>query len=32
MPQVTELAYELKKEGIDIDSNILTVEELVKAL
>lgn len=32
VPQVTELAYELKKEGINIDSNILTVEELVKAL
>lgn len=32
VPQVTELAYELKKEGINITSEILTVEELVKAL
>lgn len=32
VPQVTELAYELKKEGIDITSEILTIEELVKAL
>ena len=32
VPQVTELAYELKKEGINIDNSILTVEELVNAL
>ncbi|MBU5293754.1 energy-coupling factor transporter ATPase [Anaerosalibacter bizertensis] len=32
VPQVTELAYELRKEGIDIPSDILTVEELVMAL
>lgn len=32
VPQVTELAYELKKEGIDIPSDILTIEELVMAL
>lgn len=32
VPQVTELAYELKKEGIDIPCNILTVEELVNIL
>ncbi|QQY80890.1 energy-coupling factor transporter ATPase [Keratinibaculum paraultunense] len=32
VPQVTELAYELKKEGINIDTSILTVEELVNAL
>lgn len=32
VPQVTELAYELRKEGINIPSQILTVEELVKAL
>lgn len=32
VPQVTELAYELKKEGIDITSEILTVKELVRAL
>ncbi len=32
VPQVTELAYELKKEGINIDNSILTVEELVNVL
>lgn len=32
VPQVTELAYELRKEGINIPGQILTVEELVKAL
>ena len=32
VPQVTELAYELRKEGIDVPSDILTVEELVMAL
>lgn len=32
VPQVTELAYELNKEGIDVPVNILTVEELVNAL
>ena len=32
VPQVTELAYELQKEGIDISTEILTAEELVKAL
>jgi len=32
VPQVTELAHELKKEGIDIPEDILTVEELVRAL
>ena len=32
VPQVTELAYELRKEGINISNQILTVEELVKAL
>ncbi len=32
VPQVTELAYELRKEGIDVPQNILTIEELVKAL
>lgn len=31
-PQVTELAYELKKAGLNIPSGILTVEELVEAL
>lgn len=32
VPQVTELAYELKQEGYDIPSAILTVDELVEAL
>ncbi len=32
VPQVTELAYELNKEGFNISTNILTVEELVDAL
>jgi energy-coupling factor transport system ATP-binding protein len=32
VPQVTELAYELRKEGVDVPSDILTVEELVEAL
>jgi len=32
VPQVTELAYELKKEGLNLPEGILTVEELVTAL
>ncbi|MBU5438614.1 energy-coupling factor transporter ATPase [Tissierella sp. MSJ-40] len=32
VPQVTELVYELRKEGIDIQEDILTVEELVRLL
>jgi len=32
VPQVTELAYELKKSGLPIPDGILTVDELVKAL
>ena len=32
VPQVTELAFELKKSGIDIPAGILTREELVEAL
>lgn len=32
VPQVTELAYELRKEGINVAEDILTVEELVGAL
>lgn len=32
VPQVTELAYELKKEGIQVPSGILTVEELIRSL
>ena len=32
VPQVTELAWELKKDGIDIPAGILTIDELVAAL
>jgi len=32
VPQVTELAYELKKDGINIDTDILTINEMVNAL
>ena len=32
VPQVTELAYELKKEGLNLPDGILTVQELVDAL
>lgn len=32
VPQVTELAHELRKEGIDITGDILSVEELLKLL
>lgn len=32
VPQVTELAYELRKEGIDINQKILNVDEMVKEL
>lgn len=32
VPQVTELCYELKNNGIDIDTNILNVDEMVNAL
>lgn len=32
VPQVTELAYELKKEGIDLAGDILSVEELLNIL
>ncbi|HUM85220.1 MAG TPA: energy-coupling factor transporter ATPase [Lachnospiraceae bacterium] len=32
VPQVTELAYELKKSGISLPDGILTTEELVEAL
>lgn len=32
VPQVTELAYELRKSGVDIPAGILTREELVEAL
>ena len=32
VPQVTELAYELKKAGLSVPEGILTKEELVEAL
>lgn len=32
IPQVTELVHELRKEGIDISQDILSVEELLKLL
>ncbi len=32
VPQVTELAYKLRKEGIDVPVDVLTVEELVMKL
>ncbi|NLC03891.1 MAG: energy-coupling factor transporter ATPase [Tissierellia bacterium] len=32
VPQVTELAYELRKEGIQISADILSVQELVEQL
>jgi energy-coupling factor transport system ATP-binding protein len=32
VPQVTELSYELKKSGIDIETDILTIDEMVNAL
>ncbi len=32
VPQVTELAYELKKEGLDLPDGILTTEEFAEAL
>ncbi|MDF2513501.1 MAG: ecfA2 [Herbinix sp.] len=31
-PQVTELAYELKKAGVNLPDGILTVEELIEAI
>lgn len=32
VPQVTELAHELKKEGIDIKDQVISIEELLKLL
>ncbi len=32
VPMVTELAYELKQSGIDIETDILTINEMVNAL
>lgn len=32
VPQMTELAYELRKNGVDISEDILTIDEMVNAL
>ena len=32
VPQVTEIAYELNKQGINISTDILTISEMVNAL
>lgn len=32
VPQITELAYELQKNGVDISTEILTIDEMVDAL
>ena len=32
VPQVTELAYELRQEGLPVPEVVLTVDELVKVL
>ncbi|NLJ41788.1 MAG: energy-coupling factor transporter ATPase, partial [Clostridiales bacterium] len=32
VPQITELGYQLRKEGVDIPLGLLTAEEMVKAL
>lgn len=32
VPQMTELAFELRKEGVDIRDNILSIEDMVAAL
>jgi energy-coupling factor transport system ATP-binding protein len=32
VPQVTELAYKLKNSGVDIESDILTIDEMVDAI
>ena len=32
VPQVTELAYQLQKEGVDISTEILNIDEMVNAL
>ena len=32
VPQVTELAYELRQSGVDVPEGILTIEELVQSL
>jgi energy-coupling factor transport system ATP-binding protein len=32
VPQVTELAHELRKEGVDLPEGILNIDEMVEAL
>jgi energy-coupling factor transport system ATP-binding protein len=32
VPQMTELAYELRNEGLKIDDDVLSIEEMVNAL
>ena len=32
VPQVTELAYELRQSGIDVPEGVLTIEELAESL
>ena len=32
VPQVTQLAYELKKEGIEISLEVLTEEDMLKEI
>jgi energy-coupling factor transport system ATP-binding protein len=32
VPQVTELAYELKKEGFNIKEDVISIEELLRLL
>ena len=32
VPQVTELAYELKKEGLDLPDGVLTIDEFIEAM
>ena len=32
VPQVTQLAYELKKEGIDISLEVLTEEDMLEEI
>jgi energy-coupling factor transport system ATP-binding protein len=32
VPQVTELAYELNQNGVNIETDILTINEMVNAL
>jgi len=32
VPQMTELAYELNKSGVNIKSDILTIDEMVREL